>query len=277
MPGFRGKHTSRKIEDIVEEAKNLAKKGVKELILISQELTFYGLDLYKKRAITTLLDNLVEIDGIEWIRLHYTYPGNFPYELIETMAKYDKVCNYLDMPLQHANDDILKRMKRYSTKKDALDIIDKARKLIPDIALRTTFIVGFPGETDENFEELMNFIQDMKFDRVGVFQYSHEEDTAAYDYEDDVPEEVKDYRAKMLMELQREISFKKNEKKIGKSFDVIIDSYDGEYYVGRTQYDSPEVDNEVLFTSESSLNIGQIVKVNINDVEDFDLYGEAES
>ncbi|MBK7093609.1 MAG: 30S ribosomal protein S12 methylthiotransferase RimO [Saprospiraceae bacterium] len=273
IPGFRGKHISRTIDDIICEAENLAAKGIKELILISQELTYYGLDLYNKRNLAELLNELVKIEGIEWIRLHYLYPGSFPQEVLETMAKHDKICNYLDMPLQHINDDILKRMKRFSTKSDALNIISQARELIPDIALRTTFIVGFPGETDEQFQELLDFLEEMKFDRVGVFEYSHEEGTSAFSYVDDVPAKVKKHRAQLLMELQREISLEKNQDKVGKEFEVIIDSADEDYYYGRTQYDSPEVDNEVLIEKATHLEIGSIVRCKITEAQDYDLFG----
>lgn len=274
IPLMRGKHKSREIEAIVDEAKNLAKKGVKELILISQELTYYGLDIYQKRSLSNLLDELVKIQGIEWIRLHYTYPGSFPMELIDTMAKYDKVCNYLDIPLQHTSDSVLKRMKRYATKKDAIEIIDYARKKIPDIAIRTTFIVGFPGETEENFDELLEFVKDMQFDRVGAFEYSHEEDTSAYLLEDNISDEEKNHRISLLMEVQREISYNKNIDKIDREMKVLIDRKEGDFYIGRTQYDSPDVDNEVLIESTKSLPIGDFVQVKITDAEDFDLYAK---
>ncbi len=274
IPLMRGKHKSREIEDIVYEAKNLAKKGVKELILISQELTYYGLDIYKKRNLSNLLDELVKIQGIEWIRLHYTYPGSFPMELIDTMAKYDKVCNYLDIPLQHTSDSVLKSMKRFATKKDAIEIIDYARKKIPDIAIRTTFIVGFPEETEENFDELLEFVKDMQFDRVGAFEYSHEEDTSAYLLEDNISDEEKNHRISLLMEVQREISYNKNIDKIDREMKVLIDRKEGDFYIGRTQYDSPEVDNEVLIETTESLPIGDFVHVKITDAEDFDLYAK---
>ncbi len=274
IPLMRGKHKSREIEDIVYEAKNLAKKGVKELILISQELTYYGLDIYKKRNLSNLLDELVKIQGIEWIRLHYTYPGSFPMELIDTMAKYDKVCNYLDIPLQHTSDSVLKSMKRFATKKDAIEIIDYARKKIPDIAIRTTFIVGFPEETEENFDELLEFVKDMQFDRVGAFEYSHEEDTSAYLLEDNISDEEKNHRISLLMEVQREISYNKNIDKIDREMKVLIDRKEGDFYIGRTQYDSPEVDNEVLIETTERLPIGDFVQVKITDAEDFDLYAK---
>ncbi len=273
IPLMRGKHISRTIEELVKEAKKLADKGVKELILISQELTYYGLDIYGKRAISQLLEELVKIQGIEWIRLHYTYPGKFPMDLIDTMSKHDKICNYLDIPLQHTSDNILKKMKRFATKKDAIDIIKYARKKIPDIAIRTTFIVGFPGETDENFDELLEFVQDMKFDRVGVFEYSHEEDTAAFELEDNIPEEIKKYRAGALMDVQRDISYEKNLNKSGSVIKVLIDKNEGDYFIGRSQYDSPEVDNEVLIKTDKELKSGDFVDVKITDAEDYDLFG----
>ncbi len=276
IPLMRGKHKSREIEDLVLEAKKLVDKGVKELILISQELTYYGLDIYGQRSISKLLNELVKIKNLQWIRLHYTYPGSFPMELIDTMAKHDKICNYLDIPLQHTSDSILKKMKRFATKKDALDIITYARKVIPDIAIRTTFIVGFPGETESDFEELLDFIRENKFDRVGAFEYSHEEDTTAFLLEDDISDEEKQHRISLLMEVQREISYNKNTEKINSKLKVLIDRKEGNYYIGRTQYDSPEVDNEVLIQTDSILKIGDFVNVKITDAEDFDLYGEVQ-
>jgi len=274
IPLMRGKHKSRAIEDLVIETEKLVKKGVKEIILISQELTYYGLDLYGERSISKLLEQLVKIDGLEWIRLHYTYPGSFPMDLIDTMAKHDKICNYLDIPLQHTSDSVLKSMKRFATKKDAISIIDYARKKIPDIAIRTTFIVGFPGETEDNFDELLDFIKEMQFDRVGAFEYSHEEDTSAFELEDDISSEEKSHRMSLLMEVQREISYNKNIEKIGKELKVLLDRKEGDFYIGRTQYDSPEVDNEVLIETSDELTIGDFVQVKITDAEDFDLYGE---
>ena len=276
IPLMRGKHKSREIEDLVLEAKKLVDKGVKELILISQELTYYGLDIYGQRSISKLLNELVKIKNLQWIRLHYTYPGSFPMELIDTMAKHDKICNYLDIPLQHTSDSILKKMKRFATKKDAIDIIAYARKVIPDIAIRTTFIVGFPGETESDFEELLDFIRENKFDRVGAFEYSHEEDTTAFLLEDDISDEEKQHRISLLMEVQREISYNKNTEKINSKLKVLIDRKEGNYYIGRTQYDSPEVDNEVLIQTDSILKIGDFVNVKITDAEDFDLYGEVQ-
>ena len=272
IPLIRGKHISRPIEDIVNEAKNLAGKGVKELILISQELTYYGIDIYGKRMINSLLEELVKIENLDWIRLHYTYPGKFPVKLIDTIAKHDKICNYLDIPLQHANDDILKSMKRFASKKEAIDIINYARKIIPDISIRTTFIIGYPGETEEKYEELLDFIKEMRFERVGVFEYSHEEDTTAFALDDTISDEEKQYRAARLMEIQSEISYDKNVSKIGKILKVIIDKKEGDYYIGRTQYDSPEVDNEVLIKADEALTIGSFYDVVITEAEEYDLY-----
>jgi len=274
IPSFRGNHKSRAMDDLVRETANLAAKGVKELILISQELTYYGLDLYNRRNLHELLEKLVETDGIEWIRMHYAYPGSFPMEILEMMARHEKICNYLDMPLQHINDDILKRMKRYSTKADALNIIRVARQLMPDIALRTTLISGFPGETEEQFEELLQFVEETRFDRMGVFEYSHEEGTSAFGYEDNVEPEIKKHRAELLLEMQREISYEKNQEKTGRKLQTIIDSVEDNVYIGRTQYDSPEVDNEVLIKTDKVLNIGDIVTTIITGADDFDLYGE---
>jgi ribosomal protein S12 methylthiotransferase len=243
IPLMRGRHQSREMQDIVDEASFLASQGVKEIILISQELTFYGLDYYKERKLADLLEKLVEVEGIEWIRLHYTYPGKFPKEVIDVMAKHEKICNYLDMPLQHASNSVLDRMNRNTTTEEALETINYARELIPDIAVRTTFLVGFPGETEEEYEELVEFVKEMKFDRVGVFEYSHEEDTRAYIMEDDVDPEIKRFRANNLMNVQRDISLEKNEEKIGERIRVLFDRKDGEYFIGRTEFDSPEVDN----------------------------------
>jgi len=275
IPLMRGTHVSRDMQDIVDEAMFLAQKGIKELILISQELTFYGLDLYKERRLPQLLEKLVQVNGIEWIRLHYTYPGKFPLELIDVMAKYPKICNYLDIPLQHGNDQVLERMNRNTTVSDARMVIAYARKHIPDIAIRTTFIVGFPGETEAEFQDLLDFVQEMEFDRVGVFQYSHEEDTRAYVMKDDVPEDVKAERASRLMEIQQEISLRKNIGKVGQVMKVLFDRKEGEYFIGRTEFDSPEVDNEVLIPADSNfVRVGDFANVKITDAEEFDLYGE---
>lgn len=273
IPLMRGKHISRSIEDLVAEAKNLARIGVKEIMLIAQELTYYGLDLYKKRALSELLDALCEVDGIEWIRLHYAYPSKFPLEVFDVMARQTKVCNYLDIPLQHADDQVLERMRRQITQDEQRTLIAEARQKVPDIAIRTTFLVGYPGETEAEFQNLIDFVKEMQFERVGVFQYSHEEDTSAYDVDDDVPTEIKQERANRLMEVQQEISFDKNQELIGQQMKVLIDKKEGEYFIGRSEYDSPEVDNEVLINSkEHYVRVGDFVDVKIIDAEDYDLY-----
>ncbi|MBP6539259.1 MAG: 30S ribosomal protein S12 methylthiotransferase RimO [Saprospiraceae bacterium] len=275
IPLMRGKHISRSIESLVAEAKHFASIGVKELVLIAQELTYYGLDLYKKRALSELLDALCEVDGIEWIRLHYAYPGKFPLEVFDTMAKQPKVCNYLDIPLQHASDTVLDRMKRQTTCEEQRSLIQHARNRVPDIAIRTTFLVGFPGESEDEFQQLCDFIEEMRFDRVGVFQYSHEEDTSGYLLADDVDAETKVARANKIMELQQSISLDHNQEKIGQSLRVLFDRKEGEYFIGRTEYDSPEVDNEVLVPAKDYfVRIGDFALVEITDAEDYDLYGK---
>ncbi|MBT8230005.1 MAG: 30S ribosomal protein S12 methylthiotransferase RimO [Bacteroidia bacterium] len=274
IPLMRGKHISKSIEQLVKEARNLAKDGVKELILIAQELTYYGLDIYKRRALRDLLKALSEVDGIDWIRLHYAYPSKFPLEVIEEMAVNDKICNYLDIPLQHASDPVLKSMKRQITRQEQKDLIRKIKEINPGIALRTTMLVGFPGETEEDFKVLCDYVKEMQFDRLGVFTYSHEEDTSAYDLEDNIPDEVKSERANMLMEIQQDISFNKNLQKIGKTFKVLFDRKEGDYFIGRSQYDSPEVDNEILVDANSNFaRIGDFAMVEIVNAEAFDLYG----
>lgn len=274
IPLMRGKHISRPIESLVAEAKHFAAIGVKELILIAQELTYYGLDLYKKRALPELLDALCEVEGIEWIRLHYAYPSKFPREIFDTMARQPKICNYLDIPLQHASDTVLERMKRQTTRQEQKELIEYARTVVPEIAIRTTFLVGFPGENDEEFQDLCDFIEEMRFDRVGVFQYSHEEDTSGYLLEDDVDPEIKVDRANAIMELQQSISWDHNNAKIGKTLKVLFDRKEGEYFVGRTEYDSPEVDNEVLVDAKTNfVRIGDFADVFITDAEEYDLYG----
>ncbi|MBK9719835.1 MAG: 30S ribosomal protein S12 methylthiotransferase RimO [Saprospiraceae bacterium] len=274
IPLMRGKHVSVEIDQLVKQAQNFAKNGVKELILIAQELTYYGLDLYKKRALPELLDRLCEVEGIEWIRLHYSYPSKFPLDVIHTMNKQSKVCNYLDIPLQHATDRMLLAMKRQINKKETVELIQSIRQIIPDISLRTTMLVGFPGETEDDFEELCEFIKEHKFDRLGVFQYSHEEDTSAHDLADSVSSEIKEYRAQRLMQIQEDISYELNEKKRGKKYKVIIDRVEGEYFIGRTEGDSPEVDNEVLISAKQYVRIGDFVDVIIRDSTHFDLIGE---
>jgi len=273
IPLMRGKHISRSIEDLKKEAKHLASIGVKELLLIAQELTYYGLDIYKERTLPKLLDELCSVDGIEWIRLHYAYPSKFPLDIISTMAKQDKVCNYLDMPLQHASDPVLKSMKRQITNAEQIELINKIKELNPEIRMRTTMLVGFPGETEQDFQELCDFIKFARFDRLGVFKYSHEENTSAHLMEDDVPEELKQERANTIMEIQREISLENNESLVGQELKVLIDRKEGEYFVGRTEFDSPEVDNEVLIDAKKNYcRIGDFANVKIDSSEEYDLY-----
>ena len=275
IPLMRGKHVSRPVEELVKQARHLASMGTKELILIAQELTYYGLDLYKKRALPELLRALSEVEGIEWIRLHYAYPSKFPMDTFDVMAELPKVCNYLDIPLQHASDGVLFRMRRQITQAETRKLIAAARERVPGITLRTTMLVGFPGETEEEFEELCDFVRDLRFDRLGVFQYSHEEDTIAYDLEDDVPAEVKADRANRLMDIQREISLEKNQEKIGQQLRVLIDRKEGGYFVGRSEGDSPEVDNEILIDAkEYFVRVGDFVTVEIFDALEYDLYGK---
>jgi ribosomal protein S12 methylthiotransferase len=279
IPLMRGKHISRPIEELVREAQNLARMGVKEIMLIAQELTYYGLDLYKKRELSRLLEALHEVEGIEWIRLHYAYPSKFPLEVFDTMARLPKVCKYLDMPLQHANNAVLNRMRRQITREETAELIRIARERVPNIAIRTTMLVGFPQETEAEFEDLCQFIREMRFERVGVFQYSHEEDTSAYDYEDDISPAVKEARARALMEIQETISHEHNETKVGQTLRVLFDRKEGPYYVGRTEHDSPEVDNEVLVKANKKnyVRIGDFALVKITGVTEFDLYGEVVS
>jgi len=274
IPLMRGKHISKSIEDLVLETKGLAKKGVKEIMLIAQELTYYGLDIYKKRALPALLDALCEVEGIEWIRLHYAYPSKFPAEIFEVMERQDKVCNYLDIPLQHANDAVLERMRRQITQQEQRDLIKLAKEKVPNIAIRTTMLVGFPGETEEEFQDLCNYIEDMKFDRLGVFQYSHEEGTIAHNLVDDVPAEVKQERASRIMAIQQDISLAKNEEKVGKTLKVLFDRKEGDSFIGRSEYDSPEVDNEIIVPAESTyVRIGDFAYVNIEEATEYDLIG----
>lgn len=274
IPLMRGIHVSRNIEDIVVEAKSLARRGVKELMLISQELTYYGLDTYKKRMLPELLTELANIEGIEWIRLHYAYPSKFPLEIFEVMAAQPKICNYLDMPLQHAQNDVLARMRRQITVEETKELLEKARSLVPGITLRSTFLVGFPGETEAEFEALCDFIVEASLDRVGVFTYSHEESTRAHDLVDDVPEEVKMERANRIMEIQSTISYEKNKAKIGKSFKVLFDKIENGHFVGRTEGDSPEVDNEVLIPVKGNyVRLGDFAEVTITDASEYDLIG----
>ena len=275
IPLMRGKHISQPIEALVKEAQNLAKMGVKELMLIAQELTYYGLDIYKKRALAELLEALSEVEGIEWIRLHYAYPSKFPTEVFDAMSKLPKVCNYLDIPLQHASDTVLERMRRQITQKETVDLINHARETVPGMAIRTTLLVGFPGETDEEFEELCGFVSKMRFERVGVFQYSHEENTSAHDLKDDVSPETKADRASRIMSIQEEISFERNKEKVGKELKVLFDRKEGEFFVGRTEFDSPEVDNEVLVkAAKNYVRIGDFAQVRITDASEYDLFGD---
>ncbi|HMY83862.1 MAG: 30S ribosomal protein S12 methylthiotransferase RimO [Saprospiraceae bacterium] len=274
IPLMRGGHVSKPVEELVKEAKSLARIGVKEIILIAQELTYYGLDIYKKRALPDLLDALAEVEGIEWIRLQYAYPSKFPMGIIDAMKRHDKVCNYLDLPLQHASDKILQSMRRQITRDETKQLIRDIRQMIPGIAVRTTFIVGFPGETEEDFDQLCDFVREMRFERLGVFQYSHEEDTAAYEMEDDVPESIKAERANALMAIQQEISLELNQQKIGKIFKVLIDKKEGGYFYGRTEFDSVEVDNEVLIDASSNYcSVGGFCDVIIDDATEYDLIG----
>lgn len=274
IPIMRGTHVSKPIETVLTEAKNLAKNGVKELLLIAQDSTYYGLDIYNKRNLAELLDKLSDVDGIDWIRLHYAFPTGFPEDILDIMVKKDKICNYLDIPLQHASSNMLQIMRRGTTRDKTEQLLKKIRTKVPDIAIRTTMLVGHPGETEHDFEELMDFAQQWKFERLGVFTYSHEEGTYAYKMKDDVPQKVKEERANKLMELQEQISLELNEGKVGKTFKTLIDRKESGYFVGRTEYDSPEVDNEVLIdANEHFLRIGDFVNVKITEAREFDLIG----
>lgn len=273
IPIMRGKHKSTPIENLVIEAEKLAENGVKELILIAQDLTYYGLDIYKKRNLAELLKELIKVEGIEWIRLHYAFPTGFPLDVLEVMRNEPKVCNYIDIPLQHISDSVLKSMKRGFGKEKINRLLKDFRERVPGMAIRTTLIVGYPGETEENFQELKQWVTDMRFDRLGCFTYSHEENTTAYLLEDDVPEDVKMQRANDIMEIQSQISWELNQEKIGKEFKVVIDRKEGSYFVGRTQFDSPDVDNEVLINAEKDyIRTGDFSTVKITAAEDFDLY-----
>jgi ribosomal protein S12 methylthiotransferase len=274
IPLMRGKHVSRPIASLVDEAKRLVDRGVKEIMLIAQELTYYGLDIYKQRELPKLLHALADIKGLEWIRLHYAYPSKFPMEIIDVMKERDNICNYLDMPLQHASNNMLKAMKRQITREDMEELVGNIRNKIPDICLRTTLIAGFPGETRDDVEELKTFLQKMRFDRVGIFTYSHEEETGAYALRDDVPAAEKEARAQEIMEVQQDISFEKNQEKIGKTFKVLIDKKESGRYLGRTEFDSVEVDNEVIITGNKRRVVGDFVNVKITKAYDYDLEGE---
>ena len=275
IPLMRGKHKSTPIEELVTEAEKLAAKGVKELILIAQDLTYYGLDLYKKRNLAELLEALVKVEGIEWIRLHYAFPAGFPMDVLDVMNREPKVCNYLDIPLQHISDRILKSMRRGTTEAKTTKLLKEFRAAVPEMTIRTTLIVGYPGETEEDFEILKNWVIAMRFERLGCFTYSHEENTHAYTLVDDVPEEVKQERANIIMEIQSQISWELNQKKVGETFRCIIDRKEGNYFVGRTEFDSPDVDNEVLIdAAKHYVKQGEFVNIKITEAADFDLYGE---
>ena len=274
IPLMRGKHKSTPIEKLVIEAKNLAKNGVKELILIAQDLTFYGLDIYKKRRLADLLIELSKVEGIEWIRLHYAFPTGFPQDVLDVIRENDKVCNYIDIPLQHINDEILKSMKRGTSHQKTDDLLKAFREKVPNMAIRTTLIVGYPGETEERFQELRQWVQDTKFDRLGVFTYSHEENTSAHVLDDDISDEVKKARQEEIMDLQTHISWELNQEKIGKTFKVLFDRKEGNYFIGRTEFDSPDVDNEVLVkANETYIRMGDFANVLIEKTDHFDLYG----
>ena len=274
IPLMRGKHISKTIEELVKEAESLVQKGVKEIMLIAQELTYYGLDIYKKRSLPELLHALADVKGIEWIRLHYAYPSKFPLEILDVMRERDNICKYLDMPLQHASNNMLAAMKRNITREEMNELIHQIREKVPGICLRTTLIAGFPGETEVDVEELKQFLQEHRFDRVGIFQYSHEENTSAHELEDNISAEEKEWRAQEIMEVQQEISLEKNQEKVGQILKVIIDKKEAGRYLGRTEFDSVEVDNEVVIHSKKKLTIGDFVNVKITKAYDYDIEGE---
>lgn len=274
IPLMRGKHVSKPIDELVKEAKHLAKNGTKELILIAQDLTYYGIDLYNERKLADLMRRISDVEGIDWIRLQYAYPTGFPMDILDVMNERNNICKYLDMPLQHISDSMLKSMRRGNTKQKTIDLVNQIRDKVPNIAMRTTLICGYPGETEQDFDEMQQWVADTKFDRLGCFTYSHEEKTHAFDLIDDVPEEVKQERVEAIMEIQQGISYDLNQQKIGNTYKVLIDRKEGEYFIGRTEYDSPEVDNEVLINAaENYATPGTFVNVKIDRAEDFDLYG----
>ncbi|MEN9335367.1 MAG: Ribosomal protein methylthiotransferase RimO [Bacteroidota bacterium] len=275
IPLMRGKHVSQPIEKLVKEAEGLARNGVKELILIAQDLTYYGLDLYKKRNLAELLEALAKVEGIEWIRLHYAFPSGFPMDVLDLMKKEPKICSYIDIPLQHISDAILKSMKRGTTQEKTTRLLKEFRERVPGMAIRTTLIVGYPGETEADFQILKDWVQEMRFERLGCFTYSHEENTGAFALEDDVPEEIKYARQQEIMDIQSQISWDLNQEKIGQTFKCVIDRKEGQYFVGRTEFDSPDVDNEVLIdATQHYLKTGEFVSIKITDATEFDLYGE---
>ncbi len=274
IPLMRGKHASRPVDELLTEARSLAKRGTKELILIAQDLTYYGLDIYGKRNLSELLVQLADVDGIEWVRLQYAYPAGFPMDILDAMKAHPNICHYLDMPLQTGSTEMLKLMRRGITRQKTEDLIDRIRQTVPDIALRTTLIVGHPGETDELFEETYGFVEKTRFDRLGVFQYSHEENTHSFSFTDDVAPEIKQERADAIMDMQQSISWELNQSKVGGTFKVLFDRKEGGYFIGRTQFDSPEVDNEVLLPAASYVRLGDFADVRITHAEEFDLYAE---
>jgi len=275
IPLIRGKFVSVPIEELVEQAKKLVQLGVKEILLIAQDLTYYGLDIYNKRELARLLENLAQIEGLEWIKLHYAYPAHFPMDVLDVMNKYSNICKYLDIPFQHINTGVLQNMRRGITSNETKELINKIKEEVPGITLRTTLLVGHPGETEDAFNELLEFVKETKFDRLGVFTYSEEEDTwGAKNFDDSIPQEVKQERADLIMEMQQDISLNKNQEKIGKEFKVVIDRIEDGHFIGRTEYDSPEVDNEVLIKADSDLQIGNFYTVTITDADHFDLHAE---
>jgi ribosomal protein S12 methylthiotransferase len=278
IPLMRGGHKTTPIEDLVLEAEKLAVKGVKELILIAQDLTYYGLDLYKERKLAELMTKLSEVEGIEWIRIHYAFPTAFPVDVLEVIKNNPKICTYLDIPLQHVSDNLLKSMRRGTTMKKTMDLIKKFRENVPGITIRTSLIVGYPGETEKEFQELLDFVQHSKFDRLGVFTYSHEENTHAYNLEDDVPQDVKHQRAEDVMDLQSSISYDMNQERVGKTYKVLFDRKEGDFFIGRTEFDSPDVDNEVIVNAkEFYVRIGDFANIKITKADHYDLYGEVVS
>ncbi|MBL7901933.1 MAG: 30S ribosomal protein S12 methylthiotransferase RimO [Bacteroidia bacterium] len=276
IPLMRGGHVSVPIEDLVSRAKQLAAKGTKELLLIAQDLTYYGLDIYKKRELAKLVDALSDVNGIDWIRLHYAFPSGFPMEVLEVMKNRSNVCNYLDMPLQHISDNMLSSMRRGITKQKTIDLVNKIRDKVPGIALRTTLIAGYPGETEQDHEEMLKWVEESRFERLGIFTYSHEENTHAFKLKDDVSEKLKKKRADAVMALQQDISFQLNQKKIGQEFKILVDRKESDFFVGRTEFDSPDVDNEVLVKADelTYLRIGDYATVKITEASDFDLYAK---
>src|SRR4051812_23167476 len=277
IPIMRGKHISVPIEELVKRAETLAKKGTKELLLIAQDLTYYGLDIYKKRELANLLDKLSDVEGIEWIRLHYAFPAGFPMEVFDVMNERKNICNYLDMPLQHISDVMLKSMRRGTTKQKTIDLVNEIRAKVPDIAIRTTLIAGYPGETQKDHEEMLEWIEQTRFDRLGIFAYSHEENTHAYSLKDNVSAKVKQTRTEAVMAIQQGISFDLNQQKVGKTYKVLFDKKEGDHFIGRTEFDSPEVDNEVLVAANKDfVRVGDFANVKITSAEDYDLYGEVE-